>query len=521
MDLVGQEERLSDWQAESKAYAKEFGKQFIAYDMWEEDPARAHAVVTFNLLTLGAGPAAGIAKLSKGGTLGKTAGTLAKIGDALDPISGGLKAADALSTLPKVSQVLANVGDHLRFPRTRFPDGALDLSDRYRVDKSGNLIPLNQDGTPNTTPAPHEPAAADRAIGTRPDDRELVGAGARTAESTARTGDDMSPQARHDADGASSQGAASAQGGPGHTSEPGGGHAADQPGADHDGGHDARTGTSPAAPTHEHGSHEPPSDSSPDLYPTDPAHGDAPSHDEQVPVKSRPAPDTSSDGPPGIDPAKYSRDVDDLAQAHTGRMQPEQEAGVVEELTRAKLPEPDQQKVLRALRKDPYGAGVAEMISRGHLRDVEGYKKLLEMCKQGPTKADPKGMVPAAYMAMRLVSDLQEHGVTRVGVELDTHTFDLDVYTRHADGSVDYGYQLKDVTSIQGIKSASAKAAKQLKYPGMTHRVAVLDVHQSMRDLTPRMFDEAEYRARDAGATFLLRFTDGSITVPPNGPTFP
>ncbi|WP_260462734.1 hypothetical protein [Streptomyces sp. TRM72054] len=182
--------------------------------------------------TLGAGPAAGVAKLSTGGTLGKTAGTLAKVGDALGPISGSRKAANALSTLPKVSQVLANISDRLQFPRTKFPDGALDLSDRYRVDKNGNLIPLNPYGTPNTTPAPHEPAAADRAIGTRPGDRELVGAGARTAESTAPTGDELSPQARHDAGGASNQG------GHGHASEPGVGHAAEQPGANHHGSTD-------------------------------------------------------------------------------------------------------------------------------------------------------------------------------------------------------------------------------------------------------------------------------------------
>ncbi|MCX5429932.1 hypothetical protein OHU11_19870 [Streptomyces sp. NBC_00257] len=56
MDLFGQDEHLSDWQRDSKPYAKEFGKQFIAYDMANEDPARAHAVVSFNLLTLATGP---------------------------------------------------------------------------------------------------------------------------------------------------------------------------------------------------------------------------------------------------------------------------------------------------------------------------------------------------------------------------------------------------------------------------------------------------------------------------------
>ncbi|WP_327189789.1 hypothetical protein [Streptomyces xinghaiensis] len=124
MDWAGQEEHLSDWQQESKGYAKEFGKAFIAYDMWEEDPARAHATVFFNIITLGAGPLGAAAKLGKGGTFTKAAGTMAKIGDALDPLSGGLRAAKALSDLPRVSQVLANVSNNLNLPKTDFPETA-------------------------------------------------------------------------------------------------------------------------------------------------------------------------------------------------------------------------------------------------------------------------------------------------------------------------------------------------------------------------------------------------------------
>ncbi|MFF8416469.1 hypothetical protein [Streptomyces sp. NPDC015680] len=198
MDLFGQDEHLSGWQRESKAYAKEFGKQFIAYDMANEDPARAHAVVSFNLLTLATGPFAAAAKLGKGGTIAKAAGTMAKIGDALDPLSGTFKAAKALSGLPKVSQVLANVSEHLQLPKTGFPDGALDLSDRYRVDKDGNFIPLDRDGTPNTAPVPREPAAGERAVGAELNDRELVGAGARTGEGGARTAENSSAGAGGD-----------------------------------------------------------------------------------------------------------------------------------------------------------------------------------------------------------------------------------------------------------------------------------------------------------------------------------
>ncbi|MGW2085601.1 hypothetical protein [Streptomyces sp. NPDC001880] len=197
MDLFGQDEHLSDWQRDSKAYAKEFGKQFIAYDMANEDPARAHAVASFNLLTLATGPFAIAAKLGKGGTIAKTAGTMAKIGDALDPLSGTFKAAKALSNLPKVSQVLANVSDHLQIPKTKFPDGAFDLDHRYRVDKDGKFVPLDPDGTPNTIPAPHEPSAAERSVGRLHGDRELVGVGGHAPGTTAHMGDNPPPRAGH------------------------------------------------------------------------------------------------------------------------------------------------------------------------------------------------------------------------------------------------------------------------------------------------------------------------------------
>ncbi|MGW1657606.1 hypothetical protein [Streptomyces atratus] len=523
MDLFGQDEHLSDWQRDSKAYAKEFGKQFIAYDMTAEDPARAHAVFSFNVLTLASGPLAAASKLGKGGTFAKAAGTMAKIGDALDPLGGAFKAAKALSDLPKVSQVLANVSDHLQIPKTKFPDGALDLSDRYRVDKDGNFVPLGPDGKPNVDPVKREPSADERGVGGRQGDREPVGVGGRTPGATAHAGDGLPPRGGHDAEGRGEGGTYRGTGRDTSGGAGSAGRAADEStsGAGHHSRESAGSGTVPDAPGHGHGpadpSSGPPPHELPDRHQTNPAPDDAGGHGEPaIPAETHPA----HNGPPDIDPAKYTKDVNDLAQTHTGRMKPEQEAGVIAELNRARMPPRSQQSLLASLRKGPYGAGAAEMISRGHLRDMEGYNKLLDMCKQGPTKKEP-GMVPAAYMAMRLATDLQEHGVGRIGVELDTATFDLDVYTRHPDGAIDYGYQLKDVGNISGINSAVKKAAKQLTHDGISHRVILLDIHQSMTDLTQRMFDEASFQARRMNGAVHLRFADGSIIVPPTGSTFP
>ncbi|MCC5032728.1 hypothetical protein DMH02_005605 [Streptomyces sp. WAC 00631] len=211
-----------------------------------------------------------------------------------------------------------------------------------------------------------------------------------------------------------------------------------------------------------------------------------------------------------------------FAQEFSGPPRPDQEAGLLAELGRAKVPAADQQKVLHTLRKDPYGAAVAELIGRGHLRELDKYGKILDMCKQGASRRNPdNSMVPAAYMALSHATELQNHGLTRLGFELDTDAFDLDVYTRNPDGTVGYGYQLKDVNTIKGIKNAAKKAADQLKGGDTSHRVAILDVHQPMSALTPKAFADAEYAARRSESTFLLRFEDGAITIPPNGSIFP
>lgn len=498
MDLVGQGEHLSDWQRESKTYAKEFGKQFVAWDMWEEDPARAHAVVAFNILTLAAGPLGVAAKLGKGGTFAKAAGTVAKIGDALDPLSGAFKATKALSDLPKVSQVLANVSDQLRIPKTAFPDGAFDLDHRYRVDRDGTFVPLDPDGTPHLEPPRREPSAAERGVDDPASHREPVTAGGHAPGATAHVGDGLPPRAGHEAGGGGSGGTG------GHG--PGGGlpERGTGPGAD------SLPGKGPGSGGNE----------------VQPGHGDTPSGNADGGPGDGAGPhgDPGSNGvPPDIDPSRYETRPDDFSQAHSGPIRADQEAGVLGELGRAKMNAGDQAKVIAALRKDPYGAGVAELINRGHLRNMEKYGKILDMCKKGPSRSDPKGsMVSAAYMALAHATELQDRGFTRIGFEFGetADPFDIDVYTRHADGSMDYGYQLKDVDTIKGIAKAAEKSADQLEYQ-MSQRVAILDVHQSLSSLTPKAMSQIERSAEKATATYLVRFTDGAIIVPPGGSIFP
>lgn len=529
LDPYGDREGQGPWNLpfveESRPHGKEFLKGLVGWDDWADNPGKAAGTLLFNGLTLGAGPlgatAKGLSAAGKGGSGARAASTLATVGEVLDPIGAAAKTVGtAARALPTIRELTTGIHTATDAAAADAAHSVLRLADGSEVRISdGEFIP-GKNGVVDDAPARHEPPAAQRAPSVEPPrDRELVGAGPRTGEATAHAGDNQSPPAGHEptpdsrvgGDGHQSSARETARSGAGGRQESGSGHsfggAHGSPEGSHHGGHGSGSGAA-----------------YPESSPADPPSGDdgvRVGDDQTAPTEEPQPPGGASDEPLGIDPAKYTKNVNDVAQTHTGRMEPEQEAGVVAELERARMDARDQAGVLRSLRKDPYGAGVAEMISRGHLRGIEGYDKLLDMCKQGPTKADPKGMVPAAYMAMRLAGDLQTQGAGRVGVELDTETFDLDVYTRHADGSIDYGYQLKDVDRIEGIKSAAKKAAKQLAHEGMTHRVAILDVHQPMGSLTPKMFNEAEFHARKAGGTFLLRFTDGSITVPPNGPTFP
>ncbi|WP_406450179.1 hypothetical protein OG782_12185 [Streptomyces sp. NBC_00876] len=518
-DLNPLNKKLMD---DSKPYAKEFGKAFVGWDDWSTNPGKALGTVIFNGLTLGAGPLGAASKAGsaagKAGMASRVAGAMAKAGEVLDPIGAAAKTVGvAARALPRVADLTAGVraatdagtAASATHSFIEYPDGSqLSIAD-------GQFIPGRR-GVPDTTPPLREPAAADLPSSIAASrQHELVGAGAHAPEAPGRSGDMLPPRASHET---------AHSGRDGEHAHPSSARDATDSGAGE---------TRPVSPGHPpegvHGPAEgrpaggsdalPPKGSSADL--PHGGHGLSTHENSSTPGQEPPSHSGAPDGPLDIDPSKYAKNSDDSAQSFTGRMRPDQEAGLVAELDRARMDAREQASVLRSLRKDPYGAGAAEMLSRGHLRDVEGYNKLLDMCKKAPSKSDPKGMVPAAYMAMRVATDLQAQGITRVGVELDTNTFDLDVYTRHPDGSIDYGYQLKDVDTIKGIKRAAEKSALQLDHHGVGHRVAILDVHQPMGSLTPRMFREAEYRAETMGGTFLLRFTDGSLTVPPNGPTFP
>ncbi|MFI6803912.1 hypothetical protein ACIBO6_02670 [Streptomyces luteogriseus] len=134
----------SDFAQDSKQYAKEFGKSFVAWDMWKENPARAAATVVFNGLTLGAGPLK-IASAGKAGTAAKVATTVAKVGDVIDPVGAAVKVTG--HAIPKIAQVTENLRGVSSVPDLRAPHSVLELSDGSKVViENGEFIPYDKHG---------------------------------------------------------------------------------------------------------------------------------------------------------------------------------------------------------------------------------------------------------------------------------------------------------------------------------------------------------------------------------------
>ncbi|MEU4998734.1 hypothetical protein [Streptomyces sp. NPDC021622] len=235
-----------------KTAAREFAKSMVAWDQWEEHPVQAAGTTTFNILTLGAGPLGAIAKGGKGGAAAKAAGVGAKIGTYADPLSAGLTVGGkAFSKLPSVADLTARVRTGTdSTPELQRVHSDLEFDgSRVRVE-DGEFIRVDAEGNPIHDTAPREKSADERAIAKQaPPQREpaLVGAGARAPEGTAAVGENLPPQASHDAPangggGDAPHGAGGVSGSSGHSHEPAGGSSASH---DHYGSStDTRTGGS-------------------------------------------------------------------------------------------------------------------------------------------------------------------------------------------------------------------------------------------------------------------------------------
>ncbi|GAA2495570.1 hypothetical protein [Streptomyces gobitricini] len=152
---------------DSRTAMKETGKALIAYDKWDENPARAGGLVTFNVLsvlaTRGAGSAASGA--AKGGTAAKALSFAGKAGQALDPTTYLLKGATA--SMRKIGDVMAGLRGmshvdvslppgtvELPSGASVLPDGTLRLPDGAPVPPGVVEVPPGTVRLPADTPIP-------------------------------------------------------------------------------------------------------------------------------------------------------------------------------------------------------------------------------------------------------------------------------------------------------------------------------------------------------------------------------
>ncbi|MFE7615122.1 hypothetical protein [Streptomyces sp. NPDC057496] len=130
---------------------------------------------------------------------------------------------------------------------------------------------------------------------------------------------------------------------------------------------------------------------------------------------------------------------------------------------------------------------------------------------------------PNSSDAMEFASDFQSRGVKDLAFEdkRKPEGLDLDVLVKSGD-KITYGCQLKVVGKEHSIGSAARKIANdQLSGRIAGPKVAILDIHSTKSALTEATIRDVEHYAKKTGATFELRFKDGSITFPANGRIYP
>ncbi|SBT95954.1 hypothetical protein GA0115233_11981, partial [Streptomyces sp. DI166] len=211
----------SEFAQGSKVYAKEFAKGFVAWDQWKENPARAAGLVTFNLLTLGAGPLKAVSA-GKAGTAAKVANTVGKVGEVIDPIGAMAK---ATGYAPKLADLTASLRNTNVIPELAGARSVLELSDGSKlVIEDGRFIAYDRHGEVVGEAPRQEPSLAEGTVPAQ--ERELAGVGAGTHEAsgshTPESGGAGTVAHGHGGAGSGGSGGANGTngGGPGWPSEP-------------------------------------------------------------------------------------------------------------------------------------------------------------------------------------------------------------------------------------------------------------------------------------------------------------
>ncbi|MFC7892501.1 hypothetical protein [Streptomyces sp. NPDC057381] len=501
---IGPDEESED-EVRAKEAAKDFGKALVAWDMWQENPARASGTVIFNVLTLGAGPLATASKASKGGTAGKTAGVAAKAGMYMDPVYVGLRASGtAVSKLPKLSEVTSRVtGATGAVPDGRRVDSAIELEDGSKVViTNGEFIAYDKHGKEMTELVREElpPVVSDKVEQADVPVRELVGAASRGPEASAGFGreSDGPPAAteghpRIDGDGGAARATA-----PTESSAPGNGAAGD--GTGHGG--DQRRGTVLAGGSHEHA-----------------GYADGASVDSGVDSAG------GADGVSGGTSDNGVRPGPVELGGETERRLREGIRGIPRNTIKPKVVE----KIVSRLGKDTAGQEMADIIASGHLSRMPGYKDVVAMLGSGI-----ESHFPSAVDQLRLAEQFHRSGVRNIEFEIKNSSIKADIDVKVTDDSgTSYGYQMKRLRNPKNPFESIAKADNlgQLSKSEADHKVMLVDGQGPIAEWEARgtlnelmqvhRGDHPVKSEKGRGILFVLRLDDGTVVIPPGSKVDP
>lgn len=164
LDRTFGEDEESPTETRQKQAATDFAKSLVAWDMWDENPARASATVVFTGLTLGLAPLAGTATAGRAGAATRAAAATARAGQYLDPLYAAAQVTGrTVGALPRISEVTANLRAGFGAGADLSPHSTLELADGSKVRiEDGEFIRVDADGTRIEDTARHELAADDR-----------------------------------------------------------------------------------------------------------------------------------------------------------------------------------------------------------------------------------------------------------------------------------------------------------------------------------------------------------------------
>ncbi len=527
-NLVG----LGGWEAFKNSW-KEFGKSFLAWDMWSEDPMRALGTVVWNVAsTVGTAGIFAVAKaLGKGGKVAKAAAAaedavkatkaaaLSKLGDlsklGLNKLGLGKLPDGSVPKVPDLPDVDVTV------PELKVPDGppggkvpdSLDkpLSREEQVTFDEMVVRLKKD-YPDLEVNANAHKGEFEVDGHTPDldpsqvrQPDLAMAGGRDRfDVTNSVSDSTKP-----------------------LDTPTGGQHIETP--SHSGSHSI-----------DGGGNLPPDGHLPD------GSGDkGPSEGLESPHDETPDTDLSEDKIPDSDTTSGGDNTADADTTSGGNKVPDgeqtpdqplkdpelaqQTQSKIKDLIRenkwgGRFKDADVEKIIKSLERDPRGTKIAEQITSGRFDRIKGLDELLLQAKQNTKTTN---MLPAVSMALDKADSLMYGGtpVDRIVFEKKVGTADIDVGVlkdgyRYTDENPHFtdAYQLKYITGGPGkVWDNFTKAQKQLKNALADTKHINLDVasmswkeefegSRYVREIEQEMKDLAQ-----EGFTFEARFNDGHV----------